>query len=76
MVTLGVIALVAGALAAILLWLGADDRYDDGVVGLLSGRHVRSGDRIPLLVRPFEAGWWATKEEVCANAMEGVAACE
>ncbi len=33
-VTLGVIVLVAGALAAILLWLGADDRYDDGVVGL------------------------------------------
>jgi D-xylose transport system substrate-binding protein len=25
---------------------------------------------------PFDAGWWATKDEVCANAMEGVAACE
>jgi len=25
---------------------------------------------------PFEAGWYATKEEVCANAAEGVAACE
>ncbi len=33
-VTLGVVALVAGALAALLLWLGADDRYDDGVSGL------------------------------------------
>ena len=34
LVALGVIVLVAGSIATLLLWLAADDRYDDGVTGL------------------------------------------
>ena len=33
-IAIGVVVLVVGAIAALWLWLAADERYDDGVIGL------------------------------------------